>query len=96
MIEQGLEGNQPADLSKHILHGLFPPMILRLSILLDKFSLTDKSKLDGQSKLFIRLVPDKTNKTLSIIHNGISMTKAYLVNNLGIIARSGTNTPSWS
>ncbi|KAG6524457.1 hypothetical protein ZIOFF_014366 [Zingiber officinale] len=52
--------------------------------------LTDKSKLDAQPKLFIRLVPDKANKTLSIIDSGIDMTKADLVNNLGTIARSGT------
>ena len=39
-------------------------------------SLTDKSKLDAQPELFIRLVPDKANKTLSIIDSGIGMTKA--------------------
>lgn len=39
-------------------------------------SLTDKSKLDAQPELFIRLVPDKENKTLSIIDSGIGMTKA--------------------
>lgn len=39
-------------------------------------SLTDKSKLDGQPELFIRIVPDKVNKTLSIIDSGIGMTKA--------------------
>jgi len=39
-------------------------------------SLTDKSKLDGQPELFIRLVPDKANNTLSIIDSGIGMTKA--------------------
>jgi len=39
-------------------------------------SLTDKSKLDSQPELFIRIVPDKVNKTLSIIDSGIGMTKA--------------------
>ncbi|KAJ8620911.1 hypothetical protein MRB53_029440 [Persea americana] len=53
-------------------------------------SLTDKSKLDAQPELFIHIVPDKTNNTLSIIDSGIGMTKSDLVNNLGTIARSGT------
>lgn len=53
-------------------------------------SLTDKSKLDAQSELFIRIIPDKVNKILSIIDSGCGMTKTDLVNNLGIITRSGT------
>ncbi|KPA76789.1 heat shock protein 83-1 [Leptomonas pyrrhocoris] len=53
-------------------------------------SLTDPSVLGDETRLRIRVIPDKANKTLTVEDNGIGMTKADLVNNLGTIARSGT------
>jgi len=53
-------------------------------------ALTDKSKLDTNPKLEIKILPNKKDNTLTIIDTGIGMTKADLVSNLGTIARSGT------
>lgn len=53
-------------------------------------SITDASVLEHDSKMEIKLIPDKANNTLTIADSGLGMTKADLINNLGTIAKSGT------
>ena len=53
-------------------------------------SLTNKDVLASNPELYINIIPDKANKTLTIVDSGIGMTKADMITNLGTIAQSGT------
>ncbi len=52
--------------------------------------LTSDTILDPDLELEIKISIDKTNKTLTISDSGIGMSKKELMENLGTIAKSGT------
>ena len=53
-------------------------------------SLKDKALLEGGADLKIHVAFDKEAKTITIVDNGIGMTREEVIDNLGTIARSGT------
>ena len=68
-------------------------LISNASDALDKLyyiSLTDKKLKIKKEDLKIKVLFDKDNKTITITDNGIGMTKEELENNLGTIAKSGS------
>ena len=53
-------------------------------------SLTNNDVLEGNSQWKIKLIADEKAGTLTISDNGIGMSRAQIVDNLGTIAKSGT------
>lgn len=53
-------------------------------------ALTDDQLVFNKDDYYIKITPDKTNRTLTISDTGIGMTKEELENNLGVIAKSGS------
>jgi len=53
-------------------------------------ALTEPALADGDTRYRVVLTPDKSGRTLTVADNGIGMSRAELIENLGTIARSGT------
>jgi len=53
-------------------------------------ALTDENISFNKESYYIKIKPDKANRTLTISDTGIGMTKEELEDNLGVIARSGS------
>ncbi|WP_416829318.1 molecular chaperone HtpG [Ectobacillus polymachus] len=53
-------------------------------------ALSDDTLSFDKDSYFIKVVPNKEHRTLTIVDTGIGMTKEELENNLGVIAKSGS------
>ena len=53
-------------------------------------SLTDKKVKVKKDDFLIKVIPNKEDRTIKVIDNGIGMTKEELEDNLGTIAKSGS------
>lgn len=53
-------------------------------------ALTDDALTFDKDNYYIRIIPNKDNRTLTVIDTGIGMTKEELESNLGTIAKSGS------
>jgi len=53
-------------------------------------TLTDESLVFDRESYYIKIIPDRQNRILTVSDTGIGMTKEELDDNLGVIARSGS------
>jgi len=91
------EVRQLLDLMVHSVYGrkeiFLRELISNASDAADKLrfeSLSDEDLLEGEGELDVRVKLDPAARTLSVIDNGIGMSRDEVVENLGTIARSGT------
>src|SRR3981081_699625 len=86
------EVRQLLDLMVHSLYSdkdiFLRELISNASDALDKlrFEQLTKADLATGGELHIRIDPDKEKRTLSILDNGVGMTKADVIKNIGTIA----------
>eukprot|EP00918_Siedleckia_nematoides_P107757 GHVU01235063.1.p1 GENE.GHVU01235063.1~~GHVU01235063.1.p1 ORF type:complete len:842 (+),score=249.34 GHVU01235063.1:92-2617(+) len=52
---------------------------------------SDASALGASKDLHVKIDFDKEKKTITLLDNGVGMTKTDLINNLGTVAKSGTS-----
>ena len=52
--------------------------------------LNESLKLENETRLVIKIIPDKDSTILAFIETGIELTRADPINNLGTTVRSGT------
>src|SRR6185369_8299297 len=90
------EVKQLLDLMVHSLYSdkdvFLRELVSNASDALDKlrFERLTNAELGGDASLEIRFERDPEKRTLSIVDNGIGMTREEVVKNIGTIAKSGT------
>src|SRR5512144_1748344 len=67
-------------------------LVSNASDALDKlrFERVTRPDLGGGGELHVRIETDREKRTISVSDNGIGMTRAEVIRNIGTIAKSGT------